>query len=129
VQNSNSVIESVERIFNFVTENIEYDFELAETVRSGYIPDVDLILERGKGICFDYAALMTAMLRSQGIPTKLVIGYVGELRHAWISVHTEEAGWINNIIRFEGNWRILDPTFAASSNQIGDENYNATHFH
>jgi hypothetical protein len=130
VYNSSSVIESVERIYNFVIENIEYDFELAETVQSGYVPDVDLVLERGKGICFDYAALMTAMLRSRGIPTKLVIGYVGELRHAWISVYSEEIGWIDNIIQYEGiDWRLLDPTFAASSNQCDDESYIATHFH
>ena len=28
-------------------------------------------MEIKKGICFDYAALMTGMLRSQGIPCKL----------------------------------------------------------
>lgn len=135
---SDNVIESVARVYNFVIENIEYDFELAATVRQPYIPDVDLTLKRGKGICFDYAALMTAMLRSQGIPTKLVIGYVGDLRHAWISVHSEEYGWINNIIWFDGeDWRMMDPTFAASSGQsdeimrfIGDGvNHNPTHFH
>ena len=34
--------------------------------------DVDVILQEQKGICFDYAALMTAMLRSSGIPTVLI---------------------------------------------------------
>jgi len=138
VRGTVSVIEKVSRIYNFVIENIEYDFYLASNVRSGYIPDIDLVLERGKGICFDYAALMTAMLRSQGIPTKLVVGYVGDLFHAWISVHSHETGWINNIIWFDGRtWRIMDPTFAATANQndevmrfIGDGvNHNPTHFH
>jgi transglutaminase-like putative cysteine protease len=138
VRGSESVIESVSRVYNFVIENIEYDEVLARNVRSGYTPDIDAVLERGKGICFDYAALMTAMLRSQGIPTKLVIGYVGDLRHAWISVHSEETGWINNIIWFDGReWRVMDPTFAASSGQnndvmqfIGDgTNHNPTHYH
>ena len=41
------------------------------------LPSVDETLKTKKGICFDYAALMTAMLRSQGIPTKLEIGYQG----------------------------------------------------
>jgi hypothetical protein len=138
VRGSTSVIESVSRVYNFVIENIEYDTVLAQNIRSGYIPDIDAVLESGRGICFDYAALMTAMLRSQGIPTKLVIGNVGDLRHAWISVHSEETGWINNIIFFDGiEWRIMDPTFAANSNQsgnvmrfIGDgTNHRSTHYH
>ena len=33
---------------------------------------------------------MTGMLRSQGIPSKLVVGYAGTAYHAWISVWTEE---------------------------------------
>ncbi len=37
---------------------------------------------------------MTAMLRSQGIPTKLEIGYSGEAYHAWIST------WIDGV----GGW-------------------------
>jgi len=135
---SRNVIETVSRVYNFVIENVEYDFELARTVRSGYVPDVDRTLATGRGICFDYAALMTAMLRSQGIPTRLVIGYAGDVFHAWIDVHTPERGWVNNIIQFDGTtWRLMDPTFAATANQsaevmrfIGDgTNYNPTHFH
>lgn len=138
VSGSGSVIESVSRIYNFVIENIEYDFDLAANVTSGYVPDVDRVLQRGMGICFDYAALMTAMLRSQGIPTKLVIGYAGDVFHAWISVHSEETGWVNNIIWFDGSdWRIMDPTFASTGGQseevmrlIGTgANHNPTHFH
>ncbi|MCL2616146.1 MAG: transglutaminase-like domain-containing protein [Defluviitaleaceae bacterium] len=135
---STSVIDTVSRVYNYVIENIEYDFELARTVTSGYVPDIDRVLQRGKGICFDYAAVMTAMLRSQGIPTKLVIGYAGDVFHAWISVHSPETGWINNIIQFDGRtWQLMDPTFAATANQsaeamrfIGDgTNHNPTHFH
>ena len=117
VRGSTSVIDSVSRIYNFVIENIAYDFELAANVQSGYVPDVDRVLARGKGICFDYASLMTAMLRSQGIPTQLVIGYAGTVFHAWISVYSPEHGWINNIIQFNGStWSLMDPTFAATAN-------------
>ena len=135
---STSVVDSVGRIFQYVVDNIEYDFELARTVQSGYVPNLDQVLQRRRGICFDYAALMTAMTRSQGIPTKLVIGYVGDVFHAWISVYSEDTGWIEDIIFFDGNeWRIMDPTFAATANQsaevmrfIGDgQNHNPTHFH
>ncbi|MCL1843388.1 MAG: sortase [Defluviitaleaceae bacterium] len=138
VRDAENTLENVARIYAFVVENIEYDFELAATVRSGYVPDLELVLERRKGICFDYAALMTAMLRSRGIPTKLVIGYAGNVRHAWINVHTTEYGWVNNVIWFDGErWHLMDPTFSATANQsesaarfIGDGiNYNPTHLH
>ena len=129
--------EKIAVIYDFVITNISYDKELAETVQSGYLPDLDLILERGMGICFDYAALMTAMLRSQGIPTKLVIGYTGAALHAWISVYSEDTGWVDDVIFFNGiDWNRMDPTFAASGNSpeiaefIGDgENYQQRSVH
>jgi hypothetical protein len=127
---SKSEMESVRRIFNFITENISYDFELAENVRSGYVPNIDAVLERGKGICFDYAALMTAMLRSREIPTKLVVGYANTEFHAWISVYSEKSGWLNNIIFFNGaSWNLVDPTFAASNSRATNIKYNAMYFH
>ena len=108
----------VSAIYDFVIKNISYDKELAANVKSGYLPDVDAVMARGKGICFDYAALMTAMLRSLNIPTRLVVGYAGTAYHAWIDVYSEEEGWINNIIFFDGkNWNLMDPTFASSGNQ------------
>lgn len=105
----------VAAVYSFSVNNITYDYDKAATVQSGYLPNTDATLAEKKGICFDYASLMTAMLRAQNIPTKLVIGYAGSAYHAWISVYTEEQGWIDNIIRFDGNtWRYMDPTFAAS---------------
>ena len=87
-------------------------------MQSGYLPDIDETLETGKGICFDYAALMTAMLRTQRIPTRLVVGYAGTLYHAWISVYIEGTGWIDNIIYFDGTqWVRMDPTFAAAGEE------------
>ena len=82
---------------------------------SGYLPKLDEVLAAQTGICFDYAALMTAMLRSQEVPCKLVVGYAGSVYHAWISVWTEENGWIDGAIFFDGNtWMRMDPTFASS---------------
>jgi transglutaminase/protease-like cytokinesis protein 3 len=58
---------------------------------------------------------MTAMLRSQEIPTKLVIGYTGSVYHAWVNVYIEGQGWVDNVIYFDGHdWKLMDPTFASS---------------
>lgn len=108
--------EVVKAVFYYVIENIGYDNNEAATVQSGYIPDVDSVLARRGGICFDYAAVMTAMLRSQNVPTKLVIGYTGSIYHAWVSVYLDNSGWVDAIY-FDGtNWSLMDPTFASSNN-------------
>ncbi len=126
-------LEAVTLIYHYVVEHITYDKEKAETVTSGYLPVVDETLLTGEGICFDYAALTCAMLRSQRIPAKLEIGYAGAIYHAWISVYIEEIGWIDRLIEFTGDaWTRMDPTFAASNGNsdavleyIGDgTNYN-----
>lgn len=111
-------IDKISLIYNFVISNITYDYEEAKTVQSGYLPVVDEVLETKKGICFDYAALMATMMRVQGIPTRLAVGYAGKVYHAWICVYTEETGWINGLIQFDGkDWKLMDPTFASSGNQ------------
>lgn len=131
-------LEKVAVIYDYVVTTLTYDQELAATVKSGYLPDLDAVLEKQSGICFDYAALMTGMLRSQGIPAKLVVGYAGSVYHAWISVWTESTGWVDGVIFFDGAaWQRMDPTFASSSHRspeimefIGNNtNYSAKYFY
>lgn len=105
----------VEKIYHYIITNFTYDYDKAATVKSGYLPNVDTTLAEKKGICFDYAAVMSSMLRSQGVPTKLVVGYAGTQYHAWISVYTKENGWVESVVFFDGNtWKLMDPTYASS---------------
>ena len=61
---------------------------------------------------------MTGMLRSQGVPCKLVIGYAGTAYHAWISVWTQATGWVDGAVYFDGvSWHRMDPTFASTGGQ------------
>lgn len=111
-------LDKVKAVYGYVVTNFAYDKREAATVQSGYLPVLDTVLARKKGICFDYAAVMTAMLRSQGVPCKLVIGYADTVYHAWINVYSEETGWINGAIYFDGtDWKLMDPTFASSGKQ------------
>ncbi len=105
-------VQKIQSVFTFVTNHFSYDYNLAATVQSGYLPVVDNALAAQKGICFDYSSVMSAMLRSQGIPTKLEIGYAGDIYHAWISCYISGTGWVDNVIKFDGiNWTLMDPTF------------------
>ena len=116
---ANSDLDAVSMIYNYVISTLEYDYDKARTVQSGYLPRIDEILAAKKGICFDYASLICAMLRSQRIPARLEIGYAGQVYHAWISTHISEIGWVNGMIRFDGTtWSLMDPTLA--SNGAGD---------
>lgn len=131
-----SALEVVEAVFAFICENVTYDKALAASVPKGYLPDPDATLESGKGICFDYASLAAAMLRSQGIPTKMVFGYVqpDDLYHAWNMFYTKESGWVAVEYEVESNsWNRLDPTFSANGSDgefVGDgTNYTDVYYY
>ncbi len=123
-KSAKTTLEKVEKIYGYVVSNVTYDTEKAKKAidgqLSGYIPDVDVILTSNKGICFDYSSLMAAMLRSQNIPTKLVMGYVApdNVYHAWNEVFIDGMGWIKiqSSVYFDGkNWSRMDSTFAAGN--------------
>jgi len=69
---------------------------------------IDEILEIKMGVCQDFAVLLLQLLRTVGIPSRYVSGYIcpnesglrGEgATHAWVEIYTPTQGWIG-----------LDPT-------------------
>lgn len=89
--------DKLKAIYSYIVSNIKYDFAKLGTLKSDYLPDIDSTLKSGKGICYDYASIMAAMLRSTGIPTKLVKGYSTNVKgyHAWNEVYNKETkSWI-----------------------------------
>ena len=109
-----NISDKISVIGNFIVSNVTYDDNLIDMRVSGYIPDVNNVLERGSGLCLDFSALMVAMLRSQNIPAKLVIGTAGELYHAWVEAHNGE------------EWIILDLTISGNpltQRRIGEMDY------
>lgn len=92
-------------IYRYIIANIEYDSEKIYDVMYDYLPDIEETYTSKKGICYDYASLFAAMLRSINIPAKLVKGYAaynpGEY-HAW------------NEVYLAGKWLTIDITRDAS---------------
>lgn len=119
VKGAKTDLEKVDLIYAYICNNIAYDTKKASSVQTGYLPSVDATLKSKTGICFDYAAIMAAMLRSQDIPTQLVTGFVSPngAYHAWNEVYIKGKGWIKTgELYFDGSkWTLMDSTFMASS--------------
>lgn len=105
--------EKATAIYNFVTNKVKYDNNKAATVAAGYVPSIDSILNTSLGICFDYSVLYAAMMRSVGIPTKMIMGYNKDIKeyHAWNEVYLSESN----------RWVVIDTTYDAPSVQKGIE--------
>ena len=118
--------EAVRAICEYVVDNVAYDDDKAAQLKdsSGYVPNPDATLSSGTGICFDYASLGAAMLRSQGIPAKIVTGYVSPngIYHAWIMVYVDGTWKSAQFSVTPNTWSRVDLTFAASSDggNVGD---------
>lgn len=102
--------DKVDKLYEWVVDYLTYDKELAASVEDGYIPDLENTMKTKKGICFDYAALFGAMLRAQGIPTRLVIGKVEPegITHCWNQVYVN------------GTWKWMDPTMEGKGHKESD---------
>ena len=123
VQETQKICEGVtnqEEIFDivrkYVMKNFNYDYIKSVTVKPGLLPQIDECWKNKMGICQDLSALTCAMLRSQGVPARLVIGTVGSnTYHAWV------------VAVVNGDNRFFDPTAemnASSKNeQYSTERY------
>ncbi|SDD02343.1 Transglutaminase-like superfamily protein [Paenibacillus sp. UNCCL117] len=99
-----SPTEKTELIYTYLAQRFSYDYEKARSNLSpDYTPDVEATFLASKGICYDASATFAAMLRSVGVPAKLVKGYapdVGEF-HAWNEVYIEGKGWVTMDLTFD----------------------------
>lgn len=104
--------EKVEAVRDYMVQGFAYDYVRALTSPPSYLGDVEGCFETRMGLCQDLAAVAACMLRVQGIPTQLVIGYAGENYHAW-----------NNVL-IDGEYQRLDIT-AELSGFSGNTVYTA----
>lgn len=101
--------DKINSVFEYIKDNIKYDYEKADNVENGYISDTDETIKEKKGICIDYSVLMAVMLRSQNIPTKVIYGSAKEASwHSW------------NMVYCDGEWKLYDATFAAGG-AVGED--------
>lgn len=104
--NAKSEYEAVSAIINWVTDNIKYSFNPPKY-------DASYTLSTRSGNCQNFAHLSIAMLRSVGIPARIVGGItlkqgwkvpidaknsivqsIGQGGHAWLEVYFPDLGWL-----------------------------------
>ena len=97
--------EAARLIEQWLRTNKEYSLDVDRP--EGNIAD-SFLFEMEAGYCTYYATTMVTMLRSQGIPARMAVGYnagepVGDDRyavrglnsHAWVEVYFRDVGWVS----------------------------------
>ena len=95
--------EAFDAVCNYMKSNFVYDYVKAVQVKAGMLPDIDGTFSKRMGVCQDLAAVMACMLRAQGIPCKLMIGYADKTYHAW------------TMTIVDGQEQFFDPTAALNA--------------
>jgi transglutaminase-like putative cysteine protease len=102
-QPDKSILEIAQECNNYVFKHFTYTKGITNIETT-----VDEILEIKKGVCQDFAHVLLQLLRTAGIPSRYVSGYIcpnesglrGEgATHAWVEIYTPKQGWLG-----------LDPT-------------------
>ena len=141
-KNCKTDAEKITAVFEFVAKNIKYDYKLITDEHSGKVSphdrnlNPDHILDTKTGVCQHYAVLIAAMLRSQGIPCKVISGWAYSDKewasHVWVSVSPDTKGLDMQRLgagHDEDGWIRLDPTWASTGGTSGraaaaiDKNY------
>jgi transglutaminase-like putative cysteine protease len=110
-----TLLDVIKSNYQYINENLEYD-ENKATSENERIGATEALLG-GASVCMEYADVMIALLRAQGIPSRAAIGYANlkeiapsreQVRHQWVQVWIPEYGWLS-----------VDPTFESNNMKIG----------
>ena len=127
VRETNAVVKSDElatesdvyqAVCDFMTSEFKYDFARAEMItklQKFLLPEIEECFDARAGVCQDLSAIMVCMLRVQGIPAKLIIGYADRYYHAW------------TVAMVDGKEVLFDPTHAIGC--INPKSYTMERFY
>lgn len=93
-----SIIDIAQQCNEYVFTNFTYTKGITNIETT-----IDEILEHRKGVCQDFAHVLLQLLRTAGIPSRYVSGYIcpnesglrGEgATHAWVEIYSPKQGWL-----------------------------------
>lgn len=99
----------------------EFRYSLATNLRGSEPPLVVLLREHRPAYCIYFASAMAALLRTEGLSTRLVTGYLVETTNPYTGrapVREKDAhAWVEVWIPEERVWRTYDPTPAIEAEE------------
>jgi transglutaminase-like putative cysteine protease len=97
--------QKIKTIYEYLIKNYSFDYEVLDSLSHDYLPDIEKTFRSKKGICYDFSSLFASMLRSIGIPAKLVKGYGDKVEgyHAWNEVYLQDTE----------QWLLIDTSYDA----------------
>lgn len=111
VMGNGPVAERAQRLESHLIE--DYTYTLNFVGRSADNPIEDFLFRYKSGQCEYFASAMVLMLRSQGVPARLVTGFLGgeynPFEGYYIVRENNAHAWVEAYLPGEG-WRIFDPT-------------------
>ena len=99
--------DTVNNVFRYTQKTLSYN---AATPNLG----AKEAIRQRRGKCAEYAAVMTALLRANGIPARVVNGNIARetnQRHGWVEVYYDKYGWV-----------AYDPTAVGTIVKVYDQN-------
>lgn len=121
VMGSGTALERAARLEAHLIQDYEYTLDFRG--RSAANPIEDFLFRYKSGQCEYFASSMVLLLRSQGIPARLVTGFLGgeynPFEGYYIVRDSNAHAWVEAWVPGEG-WRIFDPTPPAGR-PVGEE--------
>jgi hypothetical protein len=104
-------LERIRRVEDYLLENYGYTLDLGGEPTDR--PVERFLFETREGHCEYFVSAMVLMLRSQGIPARVVTGYLGADYNEWqryfIVRQSHAHAWVEAWVDGDG-WQIFDPT-------------------
>ena len=103
-------LENIEAIAEWVGD-LKYDKTLKQGTVDVYVAP-DSVIENGGGVCNEMSKLLSAMLRSQGVPAYVQTGHdAGGNNHGWVMAWVELSASVKDgVTSSKGAWVLIDAT-------------------
>lgn len=113
-QGKSKEFEKFEAIFNWVSQNIRYDYNVYFSSQGTSYTNIKKVLRSRRAICADYATLMDTLCHLAHINNVQIYGYAkDEIFDVNDSLYLDNHAW--NAVRLDGLWYLYDVTWASGS--------------
>ncbi|MEL6925559.1 MAG: transglutaminase domain-containing protein, partial [Bacteroidota bacterium] len=116
--------EKLRSFYIWIIHNISYDKRALDLKTARINRNLGAILQRRKAICMGYSQLLEAFCNKAGIPNEIISGYV-RIEDTPLQLERPDHTW--NAVLLGGQWRLVEPTWAANYAQHAQKKVRAEH--